>query len=68
MKVIAPHTITEAMLTSSTLPETEYSAWSSGTGYTTGQRAIKVENWPNGATQRPDRITAAMIPPILISP
>jgi hypothetical protein len=41
MKVIAPHAITEAMLTSSTLAETEYSAWSAVTGYTTGQRAIK---------------------------
>ena len=38
MKVIAPITITEAMLTSSTLAETEYTDWNSGTGYTTGAR------------------------------
>lgn len=41
MKVIAPLTITPAMLTYSTLPETEYSAWDSGTGYVKGARAIK---------------------------
>ena len=41
MKVIAPLTITEAMLTSSTLPETEHAAWSSGTTYAAGVRCIK---------------------------
>lgn len=41
MKVIAPIAITPAMLTSSTLAETEYAAWNSGTGYTKGQRVIK---------------------------
>ena len=41
MKVIAPLAITPAMVTSSSLPETEYAAWSSGTGYTKGARVIK---------------------------
>jgi hypothetical protein len=42
MKVIVPHTITEAMLTSSTLlPETDYAAWNGGTTYAAGERRIK---------------------------
>lgn len=33
MRVIPPITVTDAMLTSSTVPETDYTAWSSGTTY-----------------------------------
>lgn len=40
MKVLAPLTITEGMLTSSTLAETEYGAWSSGTTYADADRVI----------------------------
>jgi len=38
--VIPPLSITDSNLTSSTVPETDYSAWSSGTTYTIGQRVI----------------------------
>lgn len=41
MKVIAPLTITPAMLTSSTLAETEHAAWASGTTYAASARCIK---------------------------
>jgi hypothetical protein len=41
MKVIAPVTVSEGMLTSSTLPETDYAAWSSGTNYAAAARVIK---------------------------
>lgn len=41
MKVLAPITIAAAMLTSSSIPETEYSAWNSGTAYDLGDRVIK---------------------------
>ena len=40
LKVIPPLSITDSNLTSSTVPETDYSAWSSGTTYTIGQRVI----------------------------
>jgi hypothetical protein len=42
MKLIRPTTITDAMLTSSTAPETDYAAWASGTAYVTGNRVILV--------------------------
>lgn len=41
MKVLAPIAITAAMLTSSTIAEDEYAAWSNATGYTQGARVIK---------------------------
>lgn len=41
MKVLAPITVTEAMLVSSTLPETEHPAWSSGSTYALAGRVIK---------------------------
>ena len=41
MKVIAPLTITEAMLTATTLPEADYATWSSGATYAAGDRRIK---------------------------
>lgn len=41
MKVLAPLTITESMLTASTLAETEHAAWSSGATYALGARVIK---------------------------
>lgn len=40
MKVIAPLTITEGMLTASTLAETEHAAWSSGSTYALADRRI----------------------------
>ena len=42
MKLIRPIAITDAMLTSSTVPETDYAAWSGGTAYTVGNRVILV--------------------------
>jgi hypothetical protein len=42
MKLIKPLTITNAMLTSSTVPETDYAAWSNTTSYTVGQYCILV--------------------------
>lgn len=41
MKVIRPVTLTDAMLVSSTVPEDDYSAWSSGSTYAIGDRRIK---------------------------
>ena len=40
MRLIRPTTLTDAMLTSSTAPETDYPAWSSVTAYTVGARVI----------------------------
>lgn len=42
MKFIRPIIITDAILTSSTAPETDYAAWNVGTAYTVGQRVIRV--------------------------
>ena len=42
MKIIKPITITDAMFTSSTAPETDYTAWNSGTAYVVGNRCIRV--------------------------
>lgn len=41
MKIIRPTAITNAMLTSSTVPETDYAAWAAGTAYTAGNRVIR---------------------------
>lgn len=41
MKFIRPTAITEAMLTSSDVPETDYAAWSAATAYTAGQYVIR---------------------------
>ena len=40
MFVLAPIPITDAVLTASNLPETDYAAWSSGTAYSTGALVI----------------------------
>jgi hypothetical protein len=40
MKLIRPTAITDAMLTSSTAPETDHAAWAVGTAYVTGNRVI----------------------------
>lgn len=40
MKVLAPLAITDALLTSSTLPEDEHAAWNSGTTYAAADRVI----------------------------
>jgi hypothetical protein len=40
MRLIRPTTLTDAMLTSSTAPETDHAAWSSVTAYTVGARVI----------------------------
>jgi hypothetical protein len=42
MQAIEPLTITDSILTSSTIPEDDYSAWSSGTTYNLGDRVIVV--------------------------
>lgn len=41
MKFIRPIGITDAKLVSSTVPETDYSAWNAATAYTVGQRVIR---------------------------
>ncbi len=41
MKMIRPVPITDAILSSSTAPETDYAAWNVGTSYTLGQRVIR---------------------------
>lgn len=42
MQAIEPLTITDSVLTSSTVPEDDYAAWSSGTTYSLGNRVIVV--------------------------
>jgi hypothetical protein len=42
MKVIAPFSINGTVLTSSTVPETDYAEWASGTAYTVGQKVIRL--------------------------
>jgi len=41
MKFIRPTTVTDAMLTSSTIAETDYAAWNAATSYTVGTRVIR---------------------------
>jgi len=41
MKIITPVTITDAMLVSSSLAETDYPAWNGATAYTSGGRVIR---------------------------
>jgi hypothetical protein len=41
MKVIKPHVITDLMMLSSSVPETDYPAWASGTTYALGARVIR---------------------------
>jgi len=41
MKVIRPATITDAILTSSSVPETDFATWSSATTYAIGDKRIK---------------------------
>lgn len=42
MKIIKPIVVTDAMLSSSTAPETDYAAWNSATAYVVGNRCIRV--------------------------
>ena len=42
MKIIAPFELTGAMLTSSTVPETDYAEWAAGTAYSVGQKVIRL--------------------------
>ena len=42
MKVLAPISITDAMLTSSTVAETDHAEWVAGTAYTAGQKVIRM--------------------------
>ena len=42
MQAIEPLTITDSILTSSTVPEDDYAAWSSGTTYSLGNKVIVV--------------------------
>ena len=39
MKVLAPIAVTDSMLTSSTVAETDHAEWAVGTAYTAGQRS-----------------------------
>ena len=41
MKVIKPVAVTDAVLISSTAPETDYSAWAAGTAYSVGNLVIR---------------------------
>lgn len=41
MKVIKPTTIADAMFVSSSIPETDYTAWNAATSYTVGQRVMR---------------------------
>lgn len=56
MKIIEPTTITDAMLTSSTVAETDFAAWNGATAYTTGNKVIRTsthriyERLTNGTT------------------
>lgn len=43
MKLINPVAVTDAMLTSSTAPENDYSAWSSATTYAIGDKVIRTQ-------------------------
>ena len=42
MKLVKPTTITDAILTNSTVPETDYAAWNSSTSYVAGNKVIVV--------------------------
>ena len=42
MSIIKPTVLTDAMLISSTVPETEYALWNAATSYTVGQRVIRL--------------------------
>jgi hypothetical protein len=41
MSIIKPVTLTDAMLVSSTAPETDYTAWNAATSYTVGTRVLR---------------------------
>lgn len=43
MQVISPVVVTDAVLTSSTVPETDYAVWAAGTAYTLGQKCIRTQ-------------------------
>lgn len=43
MKFIRPTQVTDAMLTSSTLPETDYATWNAATSYVIGDRVIRTQ-------------------------
>jgi hypothetical protein len=42
MKVLAPIAVTDSMLISSTVPETDHAEWAAGTTYTAGQKVIRL--------------------------
>ncbi len=42
MRVLAPTEVTSAMLTSSTVPETDHAEWVAGTAYSIGQKVIRL--------------------------
>lgn len=43
MRVIQPITVTDAVLISSTAPETDHAAWAAGTAYNVGDRVIRTQ-------------------------
>jgi hypothetical protein len=43
MRVLVPYAITDARLSSSSVPESDYPAWSAATAYAAGQRVIRTQ-------------------------
>lgn len=57
MRVIPPIVITDAMLISSTAPETDHAAWNAGTAYAVGDRVIRT-----ATHRRYERLVAGTTP------
>lgn len=66
MRIIPPLSITPAMITACNVPETDYSAWSSGTAYVTGNRVLyghkNYEALQNSTNKQPDLYTTGVTP------
>jgi hypothetical protein len=66
MKVIVPQAITPAMVTACNVPETDYTAWSSGTAYVVGNRCMydhkNYECLINHTNAQPDQNVVAVVP------
>lgn len=68
MQIIIPTIITDAILTSSTVPETDYAAWNNATAYVVGNRCIMTsthkiyECLVNNTNFQPDQNTGGTTP------
>jgi len=62
MIIISPITITDAMLTSASIAETDYAAWSAATAYTVGQRVIRTTTATHSIYERLIAGTTATAP------